>query len=175
MFIFSLPLLFQHMQLGSPLELAGIALFLFGLLLLSAPGFQPLIEQEANRSSQQSNAYHILIRAWTGNLKLWHVFWPFFIALNCSLFAVDLLAKQSQLSVSSWDEIHFILLTPVIFWSLAVWKNSIHCQYKLAIAAARLSCLAVFFEYGLKLYIRIDYPRLFFACHELMLNYKGCF
>jgi len=35
--------------------------------------------------------------------------------------------------------------------------------------------LAVFFEYGLKLIIRQDYPRVFFECQEIALDYASCF
>jgi hypothetical protein len=34
---------------------------------------------------------------------------------------------------------------------------------------------AVFFEYALKLVIRDDYPRIFFACQDIMLDYASCF
>ncbi|SHE20222.1 hypothetical protein BPUTEOMOX_1028 [methanotrophic endosymbiont of Bathymodiolus puteoserpentis (Logatchev)] len=82
---------------------------------------------------------------------------------------------QGNFTVSSWDEVHFILLTPAIFWTLCVWRNSFNTKSRFSAAGARFMTFAVFFEYALKLVIRDDYPRIFFACQDIMLDYASCF
>ncbi len=174
MFFYSLPIFFTHMQWGTPFELILITLFLYSILFISTPTASPKYNS-ANENQAKLTFYKYLLYAWNGELKLWRVFWPFFIILNLTLFVVDSLTKQGSFTVSSWDEIHFILATPVIFWTIAVWRNSTHLASRYWAAAARLITLSVFFEYGLKLIIRSDYPRIFFSCKELMLDYAGCF
>ncbi len=132
-------------------------------------------EDNVNTKKSERTFYKYLLEAWTGQLQLWFVFWPFFILLNVTLFSIDTLAQQGEFTVSSWDEIHFILATPVICWTIAVWRNSVNTSFRFWGAAARLMTVMIFFEYGLKLIIRRDYPRIFFACKEIMLDYSGCF
>lgn len=174
MFIYSTPILFTQMQVGTPFEFIVIILFLYGILFISTPYISSTVDKVTQTFSGLS-LYKYLLYAWTGQLKLWIVFWPFFILLNFALFGVDNLTIKNILTVSSWDDIHFILITPIIFWTIAVWRNSIHTDTRYWAAAARLMTLTVFFEYGLKFIIRKDYPRLFFSCQELMLDYAGCF
>jgi len=172
MFIYSLPLFFTHIQLSTPLELLLIVLFIFVISYLTAPS--PNKDNECVALKGVS-LYQYLIFAWIGHLKLWVVFWPFFILLNISLFITDTLAIQGNFTVSSWDEIHFILLTPILFWTLSIWRNSANTHSRVAAAAARLSVITVFFEYALKLIIRDDYPRIFFSCQDIILDYAACF
>jgi hypothetical protein len=77
--------------------------------------------------------------------------------------------------VSSWDDVHFMLLLPIVWWTVSIWRCSAYTRFRLYSAGARLITLGVFVEYALKLYIRIDYPRLFFNCEELLLDYGSCF
>jgi len=172
MFIYSLPLFFTHIQLSTPLELLLVLLFIFVISYLTAP--LPNKDKECIILKGLS-LYQYLIYAWVGHLKLWVVFWPFFILLNISLFITDTLAIQGNFTVSSWDEIHFILLTPILFWTLSIWRNSANTHSRIGAAAARLVVLTVFFEYALKLVIRDDYPRIFFSCQDIILDYAACF
>ncbi len=172
MFIYSLPILFAQMEVGTPIELIVIALVILGVLFIATP---LLIADKESNVQTSHTFYNYLLNAWTGQSKLWLVFWPFFLILNLSLYAVDNLAKSGSFTVSSWDEVHLIFAIPVIFWTLSVWRNSINTDFRLWAALARLMTLAVFFEYGLKLKIRIDYPRIFFSCQDIILDYGSCF
>jgi hypothetical protein len=91
------------------------------------------------------------------------------------LYSADTLAKAGMLTVSSWDDVHLMLLLPIVWWTTAVWRCSANTNLRVWAAFARLLTLSVFFEYGLKLLIRIDYPRIFFGCEELLLDYGSCF
>jgi len=172
MFIYSLPLFFTQIQLSTPLDLLLIVLFLFFISYLTTPS--PNKDGECV-SLKGLSLYQTLIFAWVGHLKLWVVFWPFFILLNISLLITDTLAIQGNFTVSSWDEIHFILLTPILLWTLSIWRNSANTHSRVGAAAARLSVITVFFEYALKLVIRDDYPRIFFSCQDIILDYAACF
>jgi hypothetical protein len=162
------------MKLGNPLEFVLISLLLYLVLFFSIHTVA-LPEDNKWESLSGLSFYKYLLNAWTGQLRLWLVFWPFFIVLNLSLYEVDNLAKQGSFTVSSWDEIHFILFTPVIFWTISVWRNSVNSGSRFWAAGARFLTVAVFFEYGLKLIIRRDYPRIFFGCKDIILDYAACF
>jgi hypothetical protein len=166
MFYFSLPILFNDIQLVSPLECVLIVLGVLVLLYVSAP--QP--EQQVQQPSDS-----FLLSAWLGGMPLYWVFWPYFLFLNVSLLAADMLAKTGKITVSSWDEIHFALFLTIIWWTISVWRCSAHTAHKPWAALARLATIAVFVEYGLKLLIRIDYPRIFFNCEDILLDYGSCF
>jgi hypothetical protein len=167
MFIYTLPLFFAEIAWASPVELLVIVVALLLVLFLSAPVL-------AEKGLQLSlNKY--LFSAWVGGVWLRWVLWPFFIVLNISLYVADTLAKMGLLTVSSWDDVHLMLLLPIIWWTTAVWRCSANTTQSIFAAGSRLLTLAVFFEYGLKLLIRIDYPRLFFGCEELLLDYGSCF
>ncbi len=167
MFINSLPLFFTHIGYASPLELLIIFLGLFAVLFITAP----VCENTANLPPFDN----YLFAAWSGKIALKSAFWPFFLLLNGCLYTVDLLAKTGLFTVSSWDDIHFILLLPIFWWTLSVWRCSANSRARAWGASARLMTLSVFFEYALKLLIRIDYPRLFFNCEDLLLDYGSCF
>lgn len=167
MFINSLPLFFSEIGYANPLELLIIFLGIFVMLFITSP------VRESNAQIQPNNNY--LFAAWSGNAPLKSVFWPFFLLLNGCLYAVDNLAKAGLFTVSSWDDAHFILLLPIVWWATSVWRCSAYSHARLGSACARLMTVSVFFEYALKLLIRIDYPRLFFNCEELFLDYGNCF
>ena len=167
MYIYSLPLFFTVIGWASPAELLLIFMALFFVLFISAP--------LCGESLQQKALDHYLFAAWTGKVALRWAFWPFFLLLNACLYAADMLAKSGMLTVSSWDDVYVMLLLPAIWWATAVWRCSANTGLRAGAAAARLLTLAVFFEYGLKLVIRIDYPRIFFNCEELLLDYGSCF
>jgi hypothetical protein len=122
MFIHTLPLFFSHMQLASPVELLVIIAAVFILLFLTLP------EHENNFKAGFPDDY--LFPAWNGRVQLFWVFWPFFLILNVSLYAADILAKTGVFTVSGWDDVHFILLFPIGWWAISVWrcsKNALSC------------------------------------------------
>ncbi|MDD4906512.1 MAG: hypothetical protein PHD39_10185 [Methylobacter tundripaludum] len=167
MFIYSLPLFFTHIGLASPLDLLIVFMALFVVLFISS-----LFGGE-NPQKQSSDNY--LFAAWNGSVPLRWVFWPFFLILNACLYAADTLVKIGLFTVSGWDDVHLMLLLPTVWWTTAVWRCSPNSNLSVWAACARLLTISVFFEYGLKLLIRIDYPRIFFGCEELLLDYGSCF
>jgi|CXWL01.1.fsa_nt_gi hypothetical protein len=167
MFIFSLPLFFSSMNWVKPFELLVVTLILYAALFFTLPAYE--------NNTRPSFLDNYLFSAWHGQAPLLWAFLPFYLLLNAGLFFADRLAKTGEITVSSWDEIHFVLVLPICWWTLSVWrccKNSTAPSWQ---ALARLLTLSVYFEFALKLVIRIDYPRLFFACEELMLDYGSCF
>lgn len=173
MFIYSFPLLFSHIQWGTPLHLIIVIFFIAIVLFIASP--KSSVDDIEWESVFSLTFYQYLFQGWNGYLKLWCIFWPFFIVLNISLYMTDTIAKQGLFTVSSWDEVHFMLVMPIIFWIIAVWRNSVNTVSRYWAMLARLMTLSVLFEFGLKLVIRQDYPRIFFACQDIMLDYASCF
>ncbi|MGZ8161941.1 MAG: hypothetical protein ACXWTT_03625 [Methylobacter sp.] len=167
MFIYSLPIFFTHTGLASPVELLIIIMAIFSVLFVSSPLC------EGNWQEQPVTNY--LLDSWIGKVSLKWAFWPFFLILNGCLYATDTLARTGIFTVSSWDDVHFILLLPIIWWATAVWRCTANSNSRLWGVFARLMIFGVFFEYGIKLFIRIEYPRVFFNCQDLLLDYGSCF
>ena len=171
MFINTLPVIFNHSSLVTPFEFITILLGLLCILYISMP---------LPHSSEWNQPMHQSLRsflhmAWFGEIRLWQVFWPFFLLLNASLMGIDYMAKESMISASSWYTLHFILITPAIWWSVAVWRSSANTRWRILGACARLMIFCVVFEYAFKVFIFIYYPRIFFNCEELMLDMFTCF
>ncbi len=171
MFFYSLPLFFNETQIGTPLELFLLLITLWGALLISAPNTDNYTEETSPRYS----LYQFILQAWQGQLALWRVFWSFFILLNLGIFSADYSAKAAWISVSSWDDAHFMFFVPSIFWTIAVWRNSENSTSRLEIGSMRLMTILVFFEYALKTFIRHQYPQIFFDCQENLVDYISCF
>jgi hypothetical protein len=171
MFIYSLPLIFTYTNLGNPFELLAIVAILWVTLLISAPF------PEENLEDKPFNypLFQYFLYAWTAQLRLWRVFWPFFLILNVSFFAADYAVKAGELSVSSWDDVYFMFFFPSIWWTIAVWRSSANTTNKNWAAYSRLMTIAVFFEYGLKIVIRNEYPQVFFNCQDKLMDYMMCF
>lgn len=174
MFFYSIPILLTYIQFGTLQEYFITIIFILILLTIMTPFDSYYKETEWGKVSDLT-LYRYLFDSWMGQVKLWLVFWFFFIFLNLSLYFTDSLVRAGRLTVSSWDEIHLILFTPVIFWTISVWRNSLNTGSRYWAIAARFMTIAVFFEYALKLAIRIDYPRILFQCEELALDYSSCF
>jgi hypothetical protein len=167
MFFYSLPILFNDIQLVSPFEfflMLGVA---FAVLYFSAPS------PELNWQQRPFDSF--FLASWLGGISLHWVFWPFFLLLNASLLMADLMAKAGKITVSSWDEIHFVLLFAIVWWTTSIWRCSSKTDARIWPALARLATILVFIEYGLKMLIRIDYPRIFFNCEDILLDYGSCF
>ena len=175
MFFFTLPLIFSHTDLIQPIELVLMVSATFAVLYISTPvavknwpGMKPI---------RQYSLYQYLYQGWQGNISLWQVFWPFFLLLNSSLLIADILAKTASFTVSSWDDVHLMLLMPMLWWVVAIWRSSAKVGHRVWSACARLFTLALIFELSLRLLIRIEYPRIFFNCQDLLLDldYVSCF
>ncbi|MCK4494603.1 MAG: hypothetical protein KAU26_11135, partial [Methylococcales bacterium] len=155
-------------------EYAVILIFVLLLLTIVTPFNSFYTEIKWGKVSDLSG-YQYLFDAWNSQIKLWLVFWPFFMLINVSLYFTDYLARSGDFTVSSWDEIHLILLMPSVFWIITVWRNSVNTQFRIFAISARFMTLSLIFDYSLKLIIRIDYPRIFFQCEEALLDYASCF
>jgi hypothetical protein len=171
MFTNTLPIIFNHSSLVTPLEFITILLGLLFILYISMPLPQNLEWKQSLRQPLKSYLY----KSWFGEISLWQAFWPFFLLLNASLLGIDYLAKGSMISVSSWYSLHFILVTPVIWWAGSIWRCSAHTRWRIFGACARLMIFCIVFEYAFKVYIFIYYPRIFFNCEDLMLDMFTCF
>jgi hypothetical protein len=167
MFIYSLPLLFTSIGGVTELDLLLIAIGL--LIILFCLSFF------SEKDKQKKSLDNYLLLAWLGEVDLKWVFYPFFVILNIGLYAVDTSAKLGIFTVSAWDDIHLIFFLPTVWWSISTWRCSKNTKSNIGAACGRFLTLCVFFEYGLKLLIRIDYPRVFFECNELLLDYGSCF
>lgn len=167
MFFYSLPIFFNDIQLVRPLECFFMTITILIALYFISP------KPELNWQQQPYESF--LLTAWLGDISVFWVFWPYFLLLNASLLSTDFLAKVGKITVSSWDEIHFVLLLTVIWWTFSVWRCSANTKLRLWSALARFATLAIFVEYALKLLIRIDYPRIFFNCEDILLDYGSCF
>lgn len=167
MFINTLPLFFSQMAYASPLELLIIFLGIYVVLLMTSPVGEKIV------TGRPFDNY--LFAAWIGKTNLLWVFWPFFLIFNISLYAADFFAITGSLTVSSWDDVHIALLLPTFWWTMCVWRCSANCSGRAFSAGARLMTVSVFFEYGLRLLIRMDFARLFFNCEELLMDYGSCF
>ena len=115
MFIYTLTLFFTEIAWASPVELLVIVLALLLVLFLSAP--------LCADNLQHLSLKHYLFSAWIGVVSLSWVFWPFFIILNISLYVADTLAKMGLLTVSSWDDVHLMLLLPTFLSNKVVESN----------------------------------------------------
>jgi hypothetical protein len=167
MFINTLPLFFSAMAYASPLELLIILLGIYVVLFMTAPSDETLMTERPFDN--------YLFAAWIGKTPLLWVFWPFFLIFNASLAIADYFAKMGMLTVSSWDDVHVALALPLVWWMTGIWRCSANCEGRAWSAAARLMTVGVVFECALRLMIRIDLPRLFFNCEELLMDYGSCF
>jgi len=167
MFVNTLPLFFSQITYISPIELLIIFLGFYVVLFMTSPIGEKLV------LAKPFDNY--LFLAWTGGINLFWVFWPCFLLFNMGLYTTDVLTITGTLTVSSWDDIHIVLLLPMLWWATGVWRCSANCSYRMWSASARLMIFCVIFEYGLRLLIRMDYPRLFFNCEELLMDYGSCF
>ncbi|GAB6139317.1 hypothetical protein JCM14076_00460 [Methylosoma difficile] len=167
MFFYTLPIFFGATTFASPLELLIIISALFGVLIFTAPATE--------KPFPKININNYLFSAWLGQASLSWAFWPCFLLINVLLYGFDTLAKTGNFTVSSWDEAHFTLLFPIIWWTSSVWRCSPFSPNRIWTGLYRLLTLSVFFEYALKFYIRFNHARLFFDCSEAMLDYGSCF
>ena len=72
MFVYSFPIFFAYIQLGTPQEYMGTILFFFILLFIATPFDSYYKEIEWGKISDLT-LYHYLFDSWTGQVKLWLV------------------------------------------------------------------------------------------------------
>ena len=169
MFINTLPLMFSEGGLFGPVELLIVAVCLYAMFYISAP-FQQ--REPIPSASSYPGFYGYLYSGWFGDSALTRVFWPFFAVLNAGLYAGDYGVWNGAISVSSWSNIHVMLLAPMLWWTVSVWRSSGSGVW---LALSRLVVVGAFCEFAMRFYIYLKLPRLFFNCEELMLDYFSCF
>ena len=106
MFVYSLPLFFQHIHFFSVIDFSIFVIGLLVILIINA--------NYSEKNEYQTSLNNYLFASWSGNIALIWVATPFFILLNIGLFAADTLAKTGLFTVSMWDDIHLIFFLPVI-------------------------------------------------------------
>jgi hypothetical protein len=178
MFYFTFPVISEQVVLLNPLVFLAIALMLLILLYISSPIKEYHIEvpTELHEHSEliRSQAPY-LYDAWYGQLPLWQVFWPFCVLLNVLLVGGDWLVRNTAFSVPSWDTLLLTCMTTTIWWTIATWRMSIYTRHRIWAAAARLVTLAAFLDFGFRIFIRINFPRVFFDCQGMFFDYSSCF
>ncbi len=170
MFITSLPVLFNYINIVSYLEFGSLIVCLTYVIYSITP--QPL------SSWQQTPAggpYLYLHATWFGRVPLWHTFWPFFLLFNAMLFYIDYRAANATYTIASWVTMHIIFAMPLIYWTIAVWRSSDKCSRKGYAVAARLITVCAYFEYLIRYLIWKEYPYALFDCRQMMMEYGDCF
>lgn len=167
MYIFTLPIFFHSSNILSLPEALFIATGVFVILWILVP--------ETKDYAGKLTFDNYLFSCWIGSQALWTVFWPFFLMLNVLFLTADLLIKNGYVTVSSWDDLHFVALLPIIWWVVSIWRCSGQTRYRFFSAGARFITISVLLEYALKMYVRTEYPRDFFNCQEQLLDYISCF
>lgn len=174
MFVYTLSFLFVHSSLLSPVEFLIIIIILYAFLYFTAPYPNKTITAPPTATGKPSFILHIQA-AFNGEMALWLVFWPYFLITNIILIIADSMAVTSSISVSSWDDILLMAVSSSLIWTIAIWRCSWQTNSRIWAALARLLTLCAFFDYCMRILIRVDYPRAFFNCEEAILNYSSCF
>ena len=175
MLINSLYAFFAFTTLISPLE-AGIILVLTAYIVYILTPKQyandsyPLTE---NTEADNNNIYMYIQSAWLGRQPLLRTFLPFFIIFNSTLFYADYRVDNGTYTIASWLTILVILALPVFWWTVAVWRCSIHAKHLWA-STARFITIAVYYEYLLRLTIAYYYPQIWFNCQQLIIELGDC-
>ncbi|GAB6141105.1 hypothetical protein JCM14076_18340 [Methylosoma difficile] len=169
MFITTLPIIFTYTHLLSELE-AGV--FLLALLLLVYV-YTP--EGEKNwRDMAMPSWYLFLHAAWLGHASLWRAFWPFFIFVNAVLYYIDYRIGNLTYTIASWITVHMMLLLPIVWWIISVWRCSSHTRYRILGCAARTVTVCLVIEFILRILITVRYPNTLFDCQLLVAYFGDC-
>lgn len=177
MLINSLSAIFAFTSLISPIE-ASIILILTAGIVYILTAKQQAHTIDSQDLTEQTNTYgnktYLYIQsAWLGKQSLSGAFLPFFIIFNSALFYADYRADNGTYTIASWLTLLVILSIPVIWWTVAVWRCSIHAT-RLWASVARFMTIAVYYEYLLRIIIAYYYPQIWFNCQQLMIEFGDC-
>ncbi len=172
MLIYTLYFILTGTDLISPLELMALLGGIYILLYLTAPvpGQHPEIELP-----KQAGLRDYMLYAWHGQLPLKSAFWSYFIILNIALVVDDFLVTHGLFSVSSWQNILVMTASAAVLWVVSVWRCSAMTESRVWSAFARLATLGAIADFALRVFVWVEYPREFFQCQELLLDYSSCF
>jgi len=169
MFIETFPIIFTYTHLFSLIEAVIFLAAIFILVYFYTP------DVDKNRASKRGKGlYNFLHSSWQGNSSLWPVFWPFFILVNAILYYIDYRVMNVTYTIASWKTVHGMLLLPIVWWAVSVWRCSANTRYKIWSSAARTITLYLFLEYILRFIISTQYPNTFFDCRLLIMEYGDC-
>ncbi|MBT5222970.1 MAG: hypothetical protein HON51_04325 [Gammaproteobacteria bacterium] len=171
MFINTLAAFFVFTSLISPIEAALMLLITAYIVYLLTPA--QLTDHLILQEFKGIDFYMYLQAAWLGRLPLLPVFLPFFIILNGALFYADYRSDAGTYTIASWLTILVILALPLFWWTISVWRCSLHAN-RIWATMARFVIVAVYYEYILRLLIGYYYPQIWFNCQQLIIEYGDC-
>jgi len=155
-------------------EVTLILLVTAYIMYLLTPNSEPNTDYAADIPPDTS-IYIYLLSAWLGRLPLIQAFLPFYIILNGVLFYIDYRIADSSYTIASWVSMHIIFAIPVLWWTVAVWRCSNNKATRLWASAARFISITVYYEYLLRFIIRYYYPKIWFNCQQLVIEFGDCF
>lgn len=174
MFINSLAAFFAFTSFISPIETALILLITaYSIYILTPAQTKNKPDLNGLTKTDSSSIYMYIQSAWLGRLSLTSAFFPFFIICNSTLLYADYRSSNGTYSIASWLTILVILALPVFWWTVSVWRCSIHAN-RLWASAARFFTVAVYYEYILRLIIGYYYPQIWFNCQQLIMEIGDC-
>ena len=169
MFINTFPIIFTYTHLFSVLEAVIFLTTIFFLVYFCTPSVNKKWDNNPGHS-----IYQFLHFAWQGHSALWRAFWPFFLLVNSVLYYIDYRAMNVTYTIASWKTVHGMLLLPIVWWTVSVWRCSTNTRYKIWSGAARTITIYLFLEYVLRFIISTQYPSTFFDCRLLIMEYGDC-
>jgi hypothetical protein len=169
MFINTLAIIFTYTHLFSAIEAGLFLSALFLLVYVYAP------QGEKHWQDMSVPSWYLFLQAaWLGNASLWRAFWPFFVFVNAVLYYIDYRIDNQTYTIASWITVHGMLLLPILWWIIAVWRCSSHTRYKIFGTAARTVTLCLVIEFILRFIIIVKYPNTFFDCRLLVEHFGDC-
>lgn len=169
MFFYTVPYLAHYSTLIPVVQLIALVVAVLLLIAISVPS---RVDRLPNRIILGWDFPYAL---WYRDVRLWQAFWPCWLALNGVVFLVDTLVKAGIASVLVWDITQLLTLVGLFWWSVAVWHASPNTRRQFWAFLARLVVVLSFLEIAHRIFIRIKFPRDFFGCDELLLNFTSCF
>ncbi|RLA25597.1 MAG: hypothetical protein DRQ62_02065 [Gammaproteobacteria bacterium] len=174
MLINSLSALFAYTNLINYIEASIILLITLSIVYMLTA--DKLADGEHDRliiGSDNTNIYMYIQSTWLGRQSLLRAFLPFFIILNCALWYADYRSYNGSYTIASWLTILVILALPVLWWTISVWRCSVHASRFWA-SIARFFTIAVYYEFFLRLIIGYYYPQIWFNCQQLIIEFGDC-
>ena len=169
MFLTTLPILFAFTGLISPWELTVLLLAILVAMFQITPAPDPTASRDP-----YSSFYLYLHAAWLGHFTLSRVFWPFFILINLVFCYIDYRIANNTYTINSWKTVHSMVFLPIVWWTVAIWRCSVHTRSRYWSSAARAITVYMFLELLLRYILSVKFPHLLFDCRLLLIEYGDC-
>ncbi len=169
MLINSLSAIFNYTSLFTVWELSVLAILVFCLIHISTHAPKPNWHK-----TKEKNLYLLLFSCWKGDAALFTAFWPFFMLANAAFIYIDYRVFNLSYTISSWRTVHVMLIFPLLWWVVSVWKCSGHCSHKIYASFARTIVIYFLFDFLIRLYISYFYAFIYFDCRLLGIEYGDC-